>query len=217
MKTIIAAIVLCFLLIGGGIYLALRPSKPQPRQLALSPAYVQHQKDGFLERGAAKPKVVVTEYGDFQCPACYKFEPTLAAAMLQTADIAQLQFKQYPISKLHDKAQLGALASEAAGRQGKFWEMHDLLYKEQPTWEPDTVVSFRDRLSGYAKSLNLNADQFNADLDDSTTADLIAADIAQGDADKLQGTPDILINGKPTEAIPQSIDALVALIRQAAQ
>ena len=216
MKTIIAAIVLCVILIGGGIYLALKPSKPLPRQIPLASVYVQHLKDGYWERGATNPKVIVTEYADFQCPACYRFEPTLAAAISQTSDIAQLQFKHYPITKLHDKAQLAALASESAGRQGKFWEMHDVIYKAQPQWEPENVTTFRNILETYAKQLNLNIDQFNADIDASNTGDLITTNMQQGDADKLQGTPDILINGKPTEGIPQTVDDLVKLIRQAA-
>ena len=216
MKTIIAAAVLCFVLIGGGIFLALRPSKPQPRQVPLADAYTQHLKDGFWARGSANHKVTVVEYADFQCPACYHFEPTLEEAMKQTGDIAQLQFKHYPIFNLHDKAKLAALGSESAGRQGKFWEMHDLLYREQLNWEKDTIVSFRDRITGYAKQLSLNTDQFSADIDDPSTLEPIMAEMKQGDDDELQGTPDIIINGKPTEKIPQTPEELVNLIRQAA-
>jgi protein-disulfide isomerase len=218
MKWIVSlSVVVCVVLIGVGIYLGMAPTKVGPRQVPLATAYEQHLQDGYWERGASNPTVIVTEYGDLQCPACDAFEPIIAGAIQQTSGFAQLEFKHYPLEDKHDKALLAAEAAEAAGRQGKFWQFHDLMYQTQATWENDAVYTFRDELDTYAQQLGLNVSQFDTDLNDNTASldQIINANIKQGDAVGLTGTPYVLINGKVLTNLPDSAGAMAQLITAA--
>jgi len=192
---IIAAIVLCAALIGGGIYFTLKPVAQGPRTVPISAAYADRLSTGYWSTGATNPKVTVTEYADFQCPACQVLSAPLNQAIAQFPDTVQLQFRDYPIENKHDKALFGAEAAEAAGRQGKFWQMHDLLYANQTSWESDTVLQFKDVVYGYAKQLGLDVNQFKRDVADKSINDAINKNIADGNAINLQATPTILING----------------------
>lgn len=203
-------------LIGFGLFLALKPYKAPPRTVPLSAEYQQHLKDGYWARGNPSPKVTVTVFGDFQCPACHRLEPVLAAAITQTADVSQMQFKHYPLEQPHDKADKAALAAEAAGRQGKFWPMHDLLYGRWDEWNEQSPLVFDDTLKSYAKQLGLDAKQFQNDMDDPTTFDVITTNKAAGDTAHLTGTPFVLLNGvfldKPAlapEALAQQFRAVI--------
>ncbi|MBU6388898.1 thioredoxin domain-containing protein [Patescibacteria group bacterium] len=213
---IIVAAVLCAALIGGGIYFAVRPQPTGPRQVPISASYTDRVKAGGWTRGTTHPQVTVVEYGDFQCPACYNYFPIVERSYADTKDIAQFVFRQYPLQQ-HNKAMQAAKAAEAAGRQGKFWEMYNLLYTKQPEWADDTTFSFGSRLSDYAGSLGLNADQFNADMNDPSIEDEISKDVAKGNQVPLTGTPTIVIDGTVLSNLPATSDALTALIRQAAQ
>src|SRR5205814_6520589 len=82
-------------------------------------------------RGQGKSGVVFTEYGDFQCPACYKFEPLMEQIRQKYDEQITFQFRNYPLVEIHKNALIAARAAEAASFQGKFWEMHDKLYQEQ--------------------------------------------------------------------------------------
>src|SRR6267154_2411000 len=119
-------------------------------------------------RGDSKAPVVLEEFGDFPCPVCGVFYKTLKQAESEYGSKLSVIFREYPIQSLHPHALEAARAAEAAGLQNRFWEMHDLLYENQDTWakETDTRPSF----AGYAKSLGLNVQQFNSDLDGNIAA-----------------------------------------------
>jgi len=215
---IIAASLICIGLISGAVYFATRPVKAGPRTVPISAQYTARVSAGGWDMGATAPKVKIVEYADFQCPACDAAAPIIKEAMAQTSDIAQLEYRPYPLQQ-HDKAQLAAIGAEAAGRQGKFWEMHDKLFDNQSTWVNDSTFTFRDRLVGYAKDLGLDTNQFNADLDDSTTLDQINKSVDAGNAINLQATPTIQVNGTTldndttTAIIQQGVPYLVNYIK----
>ena len=202
-------------LIGFGLFLALKPYKAPPRTVALSADYQQHLKDGYWVRGNPSPKVTVTEFADFQCPACHTLEPVLAATITQTADVAQIQFKHYPLEQLHDKADKAALGAEAAGRQGKFWPMHDMLYAQWVDWKDQSPLAFDDTLKGYAKQLGLDTVQFQNDMVDPSIFDVVTANKAAGDAVHLTGTPFVLLNGVLLEKPALAPEALAQQFRAA--
>lgn len=214
-SAIIAAVLLCTALIGGGVYYAVEQSKPGPRSVALSPLYEARLKEGGWVRGNAQSSVTVVEYADFQCPACQAFNPIVNKAFEQTKDKAKFVFKSYPLTSIHDKARTAAIGAEAAGRQGKFWEMEALLYDNQTSWSVQNDSQFRTIMAGYAESIGLNVEQFKRDLKDSSTADGIENDTADGNKIPLQGTPTIVINGKALASAPGSTEELVALINAA--
>src|SRR5437870_2003637 len=139
---------------------------------------------------ATPDRVDIVLYSDFQCPFCAQFAPVIRE--LQTkglADVqATIQFRNFPLV-MHPKAQLAHQAAMAAGEQGKFWEMHDLLFTNQSKVQ-------RDDLLGYAKKLGLNLERFRKDMDSDRIKKMIEADKADGEKLGVSGTPTFTVNGK---------------------
>jgi cyclophilin family peptidyl-prolyl cis-trans isomerase len=123
-------------------------------------------------------------------------------------------FRHFPLLSIHDKAALAAQAAEAAGSQGKFWEMHDLLFEAQPEWSGLTVQAFQDWLVEQAGELGLNVNQFETDLVSPENAALAQQAWDDGVAANIPGTPFVLINGRPYNGPrdPWSLGAVVQLI-----
>lgn len=152
-------------------------------------------------RGNLDSKVTLEEYGDYQCPACGEFYTATHQVYENYKDKVKFQFRNLPLSSIHPNAFAGARAAEAADMQGKFWEMHDLLYENQDTSGQSGWVASKDPLSayftGFAQQLSLNVDQFKKDYASSAANSRINADI---DAFKKTGeqmsTPTFFINGK---------------------
>jgi protein-disulfide isomerase len=137
--------------------------------------------------GNPNAKVVIYEYSDFQCPFCGRVVPSLDKLFKAYPDKIRIIFKQYPLS-FHANARPAAKAALAAGRQGKFWEMHDLLFANQ------TALSDANYLA-WAKQLNLDLDQFKKDLSDPALETQIAADEKEARGFGISGTPSFVING----------------------
>lgn len=163
--------------------------------------------------GLKDSKVTLVEYGDFQCPACKSYFPLVTQLKETYGDRVAFQFRNFPLVQIHPNAFVGARAAEAAAKQGKFFEMHDLLYENQETWS--TSSSPATQLQGYAQQLGLNIDQFNTDMNSSAVADIINADVKSGQAAGVSSTPTFLINGKKIEKSPQSIDEFKTLLDEA--
>lgn len=161
-------------------------------------------------RGEADAPVTLEEFGDFQCPPCGKLAS--ASRQIEKDYGAKLRFifRQFPLpAKVHAHAQEAALASEAAGRQDRFWEMHDLLYREQDTWSKSTDV--RALFNGYAGMLGLNLDRFKTDLDSPEIKERVASDQARGVALGVRSTPTIFVNDRQVPP-PVESDTLRAAI-----
>jgi protein-disulfide isomerase len=160
-------------------------------------------------RGEPNAPVTLEEFGDFQCPPCGKLAaPTMK---LEEAYGSQLRviFRQFPLPvKVHAHAEEAALASEAAGLQGYFWEMHDLLYREQDVWSK--AANARVLFRGYAGMLGLNIDRFEKDMDGVEAKERVASDQKRGAALGVHSTPTIFINDRE---IPPPI--VVASLRTA--
>ena len=144
-------------------------------------------------RGGEKAAVTLEEFSDFQCPACGGLDPGLRSISRDYGERVRWVFRNFPLS-MHKYAFIAARAAEAAGAQGKFWEMHDLLYDNQKDWvdapEP------RDLFASYAARLGLDVQRFRADLDRQDLADRIKADYERGISLNVRGTPTIFINGR---------------------
>ena len=165
-----------------------------PQAAQLNDKQKEELKQG-QSKGAGDAKVVLTQFADFQCPACKAFEPTLAEILTENEGKVRLVFKHFPLyPSPHKNALVSAYASEAAGKQGKFWEMHDKLYETQDDWAE--AGDPKDKFVGYARDLGLNVDDFSRDLNDEAGKDVIDRDKALGTELKLSGTPTIFINGE---------------------
>jgi Na+/H+ antiporter NhaA len=140
-------------------------------------------------RGPADAPVTLVEYGDFECPYCGRAEPVLRDLVAEFGDELRFVFRNLPLSDVHPHAQLAAEAAEAAGAQGKYWEMHDLLFGHQ-----DALV-FRD-LAEYAEQLGLDVDRFRDDLRRRVYAPRIAEDVEGADESGVAGTPTFFVNDR---------------------
>lgn len=146
-------------------------------------------------RGNLNAKVSVIEYGDFQCPACGAYEPLVEKLEQQFATSTRWSFRNFPLTQLHPNAMIAAQAAEAAALQGKYWEMHDLLYQKQNEWADTPNGSVvKNYFDGYAQSLGLNVQKFDTDIQSTAVKQKIANDVAAGTAAQVDHTPTFFIN-----------------------
>jgi Na+/H+ antiporter NhaA len=138
-------------------------------------------------RGPEHAPVTLVEYGDFECPYCGMAEPTVRELLGDFGDVRYV-WRHLPLTDVHPHAQLAAEATEAAARQGAFWELHDLLLEHQG------ALTVRD-LMEYASSLGLNTERFTADLRKHAGAAHVAEDTDSADLSGVSGTPTFFVNG----------------------
>ncbi|MES2603727.1 MAG: thioredoxin domain-containing protein [Pseudomonadota bacterium] len=163
-------------------------------------------------RGNSEAAITLTVYADFQCPACGEETRTMARAWPRISDKVRLVFRHYPLD-MHNHAFPAARVAEAAGRQNKFWEMHDILYANQVLWS--SVDDPLPLFDGYAMELGLNIDQLHADMELSDIRDKIIADQRGGTRAGVIGTPTLFLNGRQI-ATPRSPTELISKIEEAA-
>src|SRR3989344_712325 len=148
-------------------------------------------------RGSLDAKIMLLEYSDFQCPACKAYEPLVKKVLEEYSDEVFLVYRHFPLRQTHENAQLSAQAAEAAGKQQKFWEMHDLLFIKQEEWAEEK--DFSVKLKSYAEELELNVDQFEKDLESDEGKRKIDEDYASGLKFNVNATPTFFLNGKKLE------------------
>ena len=159
--------------------------------------------------GQGTAGVTLLEYGDFQCPVCGQYYPILKQVKAKYGDQIKFQFRHFPLVSIHQNAFAGSRAAEAAGLQGKFWEMHDQLFENQQQWsQASSPVSF---FKQYAQRIGLKAGQFEKDYASSKVNGAINADMAAGNKLKITGTPGFFLNGKKVE-VSQSLAAFEKVI-----
>lgn len=161
--------------------------------------------------GASASNVALIEYGDFQCPACAYYEPIVQKVRQDYADKIAFVYRHFPLSQ-HKNAKITAYASEAAGKQGKFWEMHDKIYAGQKEWESLSNSKAGEILVGYAISLGLDSKLFSDQIDSSEIKDKVAADSQSGLKAGVNSTPTFILNGKRIQ--PKNYDEFKNFIEQ---
>lgn len=150
-------------------------------------------------RGNAASKVKLVEYGDYECPYCAEFQPVVNQVFQKYQATVAFQFRNLPLSQIHQNALASARAAEAADLQGKFWEMHDLLYQNQNSWGQSSNPS--SMFDTYAQQLGLNVSQFDKDFASSKVNDRINADKAEfNKTGEALATPTFFLNGKKITA-----------------
>ena len=163
--------------------------RPQPGQPDPNTVYHAAVGDAPVRGADARhAKVTIVEWSDFQCPFCGRVEPTLAQLMTAYGKDVRIAFKELPMS-FHNNAHAAAEAALAAKAQGKFWEMHDLMFKNQQALD-------RPSLEKYAAQVGLNVEKFKADLDSGKWKQKVDAEAAEGNKIGANGTPWFFINGK---------------------
>ncbi len=145
-------------------------------------------------RGNKNAKVVLVEYSDFQCPACAYYSGMVKNLERDFLNDLAVVYRHFPLEQIHKYAKLSAQAAEAAGKQGKFWEMHDVLFEKQSEWSvsDDALQNF----ISYAQTLGLDINRFQTDLNSKDIEDRIQKNIISAYDQKLAGTPTFFLNGK---------------------
>jgi protein-disulfide isomerase len=168
--------------------------------------------------GSPDAKVLMIEFGDYQCPSCRMFwhdvEPRLKKDYIDTGKV-KLVFRDFPIVQIHPEALLASMAVDCAGEQNKYWEFHDKVFREQYNKGDDLVRFKAADLKKWAKDTKLDQAKFDQCLDSEKYKDEVMKDKADGDAVSVQGTPTFFINGRviggaqPYPAFKNLIDDLL--------
>lgn len=147
-------------------------------------------------KGDKEAKITLIEYSDFQCPACGSYYPIIKKINDDLSAQVRFAYRHFPLPQ-HKNAKLAATVAESAGKQGKFWEMHDLIFQNQSDWseEKNAVVIF----AKYAGDLGLNLEQFKNDLESTEIKDKIENDYKSGVSAGVNSTPSFFLNGKKME------------------
>jgi protein-disulfide isomerase len=136
--------------------------------------------------------VTLVEYGDYECPYCGMAYPIVKAAQKRLGAGLRFVFRNFPLKEIHPHAQHAAEAAESAAAQGKFWEMHDMLFEHQHALEDTDLVT-------YAKALGLDAERIAGDIANKTYAKRVREDFRSGVRSGVNGTPTFFINGERYE------------------
>lgn len=185
--------VVCVLVLGGLILLA---NKDKKDVSSIDPTQIIASTDteiGDHVYGNKASTVVVFEYGDFQCPSCGGAFPQLKTIKETYKEQIAFVFRNFPLTSIHPNALSAATSAEAAGLQGKFWEMHDALYLNQNSWSSASTKDRNDIFASYAGSVGVNVDQYTKDLTSKKVADKIARDRAIGKKVGVDSTPTVFI------------------------
>jgi protein-disulfide isomerase len=139
--------------------------------------------------GPAHAPVTVVEYGDFECPTCKQAAPSLKLLLKHFPEQVRIVFRHFPLEEVHPHALCAAEAAEVAAAQGKFWDMHDLMFANQLHLKPN-------QLHGYAEQLRLDMARYTAEMDDEIYRQRIREHIDSGRRSGVRGTPGIFVNGQ---------------------
>lgn len=188
-------LLLTILLIGGAVFL-LERSSSSPKELTSTVVSIDYSKGQKIGSESAKVKLV--EFSDFQCPACLAAEPVLKRLRSGYADVSssfQLIYRHFPLTR-HIHARKVAYLAEAAGEQGKFWEMHDKLFDTQAQWSSMNESDANAFFLSLAKDLGLSEEKVKEQITGSNFKAKIDEDVAEGARLGVNATPTFFLNGR---------------------
>lgn len=139
--------------------------------------------------GPPHAAVTVVEFGDFECPNCKQAAPAVKLLLERFEERVRFVFRHFPLEEVHPHALMAAQAAEAAGAQGKFWPMHDLLFENQTHLKPQ-------HLHGYAERLGLDMARYTAETDDEIYLQRVREHMDSGRRSGARGTPTFFVNGR---------------------
>jgi len=194
--------------LGGGATLY-RAKRPQTTTIPKAMGASKERGEEVHVRGAANAAVTLEEYGDFQCPPCGRLAGPLEQIEHDYGPRLRVIFRNFPFT-IHEHAHEAAYAAEAAGLQGHFWEMHDLLYREQATWANSNDV--QSLFESYAGMIGLNLERFKKDAGGEEVKAKVESDRKRGEELGVKNTPTIFINNQsvpPTSLNPVALRAAI--------
>lgn len=203
MKALLGIGAATILILIGGVFVMSKsaPTTKTPTSQKVDKA-ILIKKDSYAV-GNPKSKVAVVEFADFQCPACASAQPVAKRIIEDYTGKVYFQFRHYPLPQ-HRNAKLSAYVAEAAGVQGKFWEMHDMLYENQDEWgESNKPMEF---FESYATKLKLDIEKLKEQIKKEDISKKIDRDIQDGGVAGVNSTPTFFVNGIQFRGVPQYAD-----------
>lgn len=141
--------------------------------------------------------VTIVEFSDFQCPACLSVQQPLTQILAKYEGKVELVYRHFPLVSIHPNAMMASYASEAADMQGKFWEMHDMLFAKQGEWSG--LGDPKEAFAAYSESLGMDKSKFVVDMESQDAKDAVTTDILASTRYRLSGTPTFFVNGVKTD------------------
>ena len=189
----------CVVLLGGLIYLS-NQGKLDVSNVDTNALQSANENNGNISDhtfGNAKSKVTLIEYGDFQCPGCGTAHPYIKSLTEKYKDQISFTFRNFPLTSMHPNALTAAAAAEAAGLQGKYWELHNTIFENQADWQSLSSDERTDYFVNLAKTAGLDANKFRTDFTTNTSINKkIKYDQALGKKVGVTGTPQFMLNGE---------------------
>lgn len=176
----------------------------------LDPTQIIQSEDGSIGDqvyGKTDSNVILFEYADYQCPGCGAAYPTMHEIQNLYKDKVTFVFRNFPLTTIHPNALAASAVAEAAGLQGKFWEMHDLLFTQRDGWVNLTVTQRGDTFLGYAKQLGLDIDKFTSDQASKEVSDKISRDRSLGGKVGVEATPSFFIGSEQVDS--DTVDSIL--------
>ncbi len=182
----------------GFLVITTKSSKLDVSNIDANIAQIANDQNGNIADhifGNTASKVTLIEYADFQCPGCATINPTIVEIRNYYKDQVQFIFRNFPLSTIHPNAKLAAASAEAAGLQGKYWEIHDKIYEDQANWSNLIGDDRTNFFKKYANDFSLDADKFLADISSNSINSKINYDYALGVKSGVDATPSFFLNG----------------------
>lgn len=208
MKNLIVFTLVIVVAAGAGYYFFFAPEQTEAPEERSTSFPINSVAENDTVKGARDARTVLIEYSDFQCPACATYQPIVKQLAQDFDGKIAIVYRHFPLQQ-HTHAKLAAYASEAAGKQGKFWEMHDMIFETQKEWS--SLNDARDTFIGYAEKLGLAPAQFVADIDSNEIAEKVDAQYKSGMRAKVNGTPTFYLNGEKLDT-PRTYDGFKTVI-----
>lgn len=192
-KTLLGIGLATVALIAGAVFLLSKPSSVPSSAPVNKEILGILVKDDSIKIASESAKVTIVEFSDYQCPACKSANPTIKQILNDYSGKVNFVYRHFPLSQ-HKNAIPASLAAEAAGQQGKYWQMHDKIFDGQDTWKDSGNAP--DIFAGYVKDLGVDMEKFNHDRGDSKFRDKINRDYQDGLTLGVNSTPTFFINGQ---------------------
>jgi protein-disulfide isomerase len=210
------AVIGVLLLVGGGVLWGTMQNKPKPIELPKdAPAM---KAEGYL-RGNPDAPITIIEFADFECPGCGQFAtiqgPDIKARIID-AGLANFRFYDFPLTSIHANTLFAHLAAACANDQGKFWEMHDQLFANQPDWSTMATTNPRKVIEAYATAVGLDMATYNSCMDEQKHLPRIQANATEGQSRGVNSTPTIIVGNKiypgglTADGLKKLVDSLTA-------
>jgi protein-disulfide isomerase len=203
----IVVIVLALVLAGGTAFYLTR-SDGEATGVDSAPESASGMGPG-RSKGPAEAPLTLVEFGDYQCPVCRAYHPVVEEVLARFPEQVRLEFHHYPLIQIHAHAMTASMAVEAAGEQGKYWEMHDLVLELQPEWSQR--ANPESEFISMAGRLGLDSNRFMQDMRSLVLQDRILKDVVAAREGNIQGVPAFFLNGKHIQP-RQSVDDFARII-----